>query len=183
MPPMSGCTTRSSTSPPKRRRTNAPRLSSPVARERGSTRSNAQRILPVHEKSEVVTMGQRRVGAIIRNPSGNGCSLPRWTTWDLRWVVAVAMIRSATPKRSASRVNQGLEDRKESGPSSTRHPPSSTVRIVPPNRSERSRSVTSRPVRFVSASRCAALNPAMPPPTTTTFIERFPVHARRPRAR
>src|ERR1043165_6040071 len=60
MPPISGCTTRSKASRPKRRFTNDARLSSSLAAPRGVKYSAAIRSFPPREKSGVVANGKKR---------------------------------------------------------------------------------------------------------------------------
>ena len=179
MPATSGWATRSSASAPSRRRTKAPRLSSsPLPRDieempRGSTRSSAIRSLPRSVNSDEVTNGRIAVGASSWKPSGSGCSRPPCQTKTLRKRSSVRTSRCSTPRRRHSASAHGFSDRKESGPASTRKPSTRSLTMVPPSRSRASISVSSSGVcrsRASSVSRCAAANPLMPPPTTTTFI-------------
>src|SRR6266511_1998960 len=72
------------------------------------------------------------------------------------------------PSSRASAGSSGSPARNPSGPPSTMNPSICSVTITPPARRSLSSSVTSQPPLCVSSH--AAASPAMPAPTTTTFM-------------
>src|ERR1041385_8234409 len=175
MPPISGCTTRSKASRPKRRFTNDARLSSSFAAPRGVKYSAPIRRFPPAAKSGVVANGKKRVGAIRRNPSGSGTARPFRTTRTLCCAGFVEIRRSSRPSRSHSASAQGFAEMSESGPASTTKPSTCSVAMAPPTRSRASKRRISS-AEFLSCAisvrRCAAARPAMPPPMTAIRLMR-----------
>ncbi len=75
-----GSMSRSNTSRPNRRRAKAAMLSSLSSRRGGMKYSSPARSFPNGLRIGVRANGHKRVGAIIRKPSGNLCNRPRRIT-------------------------------------------------------------------------------------------------------
>ena len=81
MPDINGSAILSSASAPKRRRTNAAKVSSLSSRLAGIIKSNAMRSLPNGEINGDMANGKNLVGTISDTPSGKGNNLPRCKTY------------------------------------------------------------------------------------------------------
>src|SRR5262245_45699496 len=117
--------------------------------------------------------GPSLVGASSWKPSGSACRRPARQTKTFLNRSSVRTSRCSTPSLRQSASAHGFSERNESGPASTRNPPACSVAMVPPSRSRKSTTVSSRLIdrsRASSTARCAAASPVMPPPTTTSFI-------------
>ena len=106
------------------------------------------------------------LGTPIRVARGSGRSAPRDHTEAA--VVAGVTRSSPAPTRVARSMPSGRTASMASAPTSTRWPATRSRRSLPPSRSLPSSTVTSAEGTVRSASR-AAVRPAMPPPTTTTW--------------
>ena len=127
--------------------------------------SSAARSLPSGLRIGVTASGHRRVGAIIKKPSGRWQSRPLRTTNVLRCAGLVWISSSSMPIRLHRPTPQGTVVMKLSALCSTWNPCSWTVSSTPPNRDAASNS-TKRQPGCNSTSRWAAANPEMPPPIT-----------------
>ncbi len=174
MPATSGCTSRSNTSRPKRRRTNEPRLSSPSSLRRGTKYSHASRILPSGLRIGVLITGQIRAGAINANPSGTARNRPRRTTNARRPAALVGINSSDSPIRRQRSTANGRFVIKLSAPCSIKKPSHRSVYSDPPRRGPASNSVTAA-CGSNSPIRCAAASPAIPPPITAIRGRRFSI--------
>ena len=172
----SGSARRSSACRPSRRRTKEPRLSSPpgTGGRGGTKRSRPSRSLPAQERRGEARNGPIRVGTTSRTPSGTGTSRPPRTTYTRRCGSLLPWIRSPRPSSRTNSSAHGLWTRKVSGPPSTTKPPGRSVTTLPPRRGDASTTVQATDSPAAAAVICAsrvwaAVRPAIPPPTTTTW--------------
>ena len=162
-PPRSGSTSSAAARRPSRRRSNERSDSSAVPRRRGSTRSRLARNFAEDGRASARQSSPTEVG-MPSGPGGNGtrpCSVHSWVE-----PTAAGTRSSPSPRSPHSSTAHGLRARKESGPASSSRPPTVTAPTLPPGRSSRSSTRTSRS-GDADRRRCAAARPVTPAPTTT----------------